>query len=141
MEGSSRSARLPAGGTELILIDDANEDTQARLLTALQAIQVRYLSCDMPVPEPPPLKQLNYREVNVDFIHSSGEKEMFGYSDSTATECSGLNWRYDVPIPDSPTDPQPTSIELCKEASEAVQQDLDGELQVLLGCSTRPIML
>jgi Mg-chelatase subunit ChlD len=124
-----------AGGTELMLIDDSTgEETQRQLLEALQMIQVRKLECDVQLPLPPAGQALDYEKVNVDFLHSDGTTEELGYDE----RCVGAGWRYDVPLPGgNPTADRPTKIELCESSCNSLQDDLDGQLQVVLGCAIR----
>jgi hypothetical protein len=122
-----------AGGTNLILIDgSSNEDTKARLLEALQGIQVESIKCDMSVPVPEKGSVLDFAKVNVNFVHSeamgSTIEQLYRNDD-----CTGAGWRYDNPS-------DPTKIMLCQTTCDSVQQDVKGHLEVELGCDTRILL-
>ena len=120
-----------AGGTELILIEGSSgEETKARLLEALQGIQVESIDCDMSVPVPEADETIDFAKVNFSFVHSDGTVEPLGRNDACS---SAGGWRYDNPT-------APTKIMLCESTCTAVQNDVKGHLEVELGCDTRIIL-
>ncbi|MBN1611704.1 MAG: VWA domain-containing protein [Polyangiaceae bacterium] len=120
-----------AGGTNLILIEGSSgEDTKARLLEALQGIQVESIDCDMSIPVPEAGEVLDFTKVNFNFVHSDGTVEQLGRNDACS---SAGGWHYDNPS-------APTKIMLCESTCTAVQNDVKGYLEVELGCDTRVIL-
>jgi len=115
-----------AGGTELIYIaGDNGDDTKSKLLDALKLIQTINIPCDIPIPEPEPGDIVDFKKVNVDFVHADKTKERFAQD----TACNGPGWHYDNAA-------APKKIILCEASCQAVQQDLGGQLQVAFGCDT-----
>ncbi len=117
-----------AGGTNLVLISATDPAaTSAQLKDTLKAIQVAKFSCDMEIPAPTGLDDVDYNLVNVDFVHGDASVEPF----SKNVGCSGgTGWQYD-------DDENPTMIQICPSTCNTLQLDPAGQLSVQFGCQTR----
>ncbi len=118
------SAIASAGGTRYIQLDATQppETTRAKLTETLKSIRTTQFVCNMPIPD-----SATFRKdmVNVSFKHTSGAVESLGKSVS----CTVPGWYFD-------NEQNPTKIELCPATCSAIQQDLTGKLQIVLGCPT-----
>jgi hypothetical protein len=96
-------------------------------LAALKKISAQALPCQYMMPEPA-VGQVDPNQVNVTFTRSDGtEQPLGGVVDESA--CVANAWYYDNPS-------NPTMIVLCPETCELVKADLDGKMEILLGCKT-----
>lgn len=118
------AAIATAGGTEYIAIDvtQGADATRKTLTEKLKKIRTTQFVCSMPIPE-----SSDFRKdmVNVSFKHTNGTIDRLGKS----AGCTAAGWYFD-------NETTPTKIELCPAACTAIQSDLTGKLQVLLGCPT-----
>lgn len=117
-----------AGGTELLLIDPSEPAlTTAAIVTKLDAIQTKQISCNIPIPSNS--KGYDPEKVNVNFTHSNG---ITVDPLIRSNDCSTAGWHYDDAT-------NPKYIELCPATCETVQKDVDGKISIQLGCPTRVI--
>lgn len=116
-----------AGGTEEIILDleEGPAATQAQLTAAINEIRQQAISCEVPIPPPPPGKQFDRDKVNVAVSSSAGRTDLV--YDAT---CAGPGWRYDEANP-------PTSIVLCPATCQAAKADPSSKIDVAFGCQTR----
>jgi hypothetical protein len=136
LEGSNNAlmnAIAAAGGTEdAFFIGTAN--FQEELIAALQAIRELAIACEYDVPQQYNSSPIDPEEVNVLYTPSGGSSSITIGKVPNASACgeaTGGGWYYDDPI-------SPSSIIFCPDTCEAVQQDLEAEIELLFGCSTVP---
>ncbi|UQA59861.1 vWA domain-containing protein [Polyangium aurulentum] len=116
-----------AGGTEKAFIIETGdpEKTKADFKAIIDGIRKQAVSCEVPIPAPPPGTVFDAGKVNVTYT-SSGQETVLGYDQT----CTGQNaWRYDDPN-------APKSIVLCDSTCTKVQADIKAELKVQFGCTT-----
>ena len=104
----------------------APADAAATLKTALEGIRSTSLPCNIAVPPPSGGGTPDPSAVNVDYYDGTGKVTHFGKSVGCASP--QMSWQYD------PTDP--TKISLCPNACGMVQQDPNGKVQIVFGCTT-----
>lgn len=113
-----------AGGTEYLLLDSLSspETTRAEFTKKLNEIRSQAIPCTMAIPD-----SSNFKKdlVNVNFEHSNGTLDQIGKS----ATCAAAGWYFD-------NEASPTKIQLCPEACANIQKDLEGSLQIILGCPT-----
>lgn len=119
------------GGTQQAYIVDTGSNTTQQFTNALNAIRgAASLPCTYQIPAPPTGQQLNLNEVNVQFTASSGGQPQLYPQVIQASQCGPSGgWYYD-----NPTSPQ--YIKLCPTTCQTVSADPQGQVNVLLGCST-----
>jgi hypothetical protein len=125
---SSLDMIAQAGGTDhptLVSVGDPAQ-TKSDFLAALQQIRGLVLSCEVPLPAPPPGMALDFNSVNVLFTPSSAPATQLLYDSACA---NGVGWRYDDPM-------KPTEVQLCASSCDAVRHDHGGRLEVVFGCAT-----
>jgi hypothetical protein len=117
-----------SGGTgqpTLVSVGDAAQ-TATSFQQALEAIRGLVLTCDFPLPQPPPGMSLDFHSVNVLYTPSSGAAEQLLYNSACT---GGVGWRYD--------DPQnPSKVILCDTSCTDAKQDHSGRIDVVFGCAT-----
>lgn len=117
-----------ASGNPAVALQGLNgADAAAALKSALDSIRTTYLNCNIPIPTSKTGAPVDPSKVNVNYINGSGTTTALGRSDG----CSSVkpSWQYDSPT-------SPTQIQLCPTACSTAQQDPNGKVQVVLGCST-----
>jgi hypothetical protein len=121
----SMASIATSGGTDFILLDPTKppEETRATLTKELQSIRSTYFQCSMPIPKS---AEFDKNFVNVSFKHTDGTVQQLGLS---AACTAPMGWYFDNPT-------TPTKIMLCDDTCKAIQKDLTGKLQILLGCKT-----
>ena len=123
----SLQAVAAAGGTSAAVMVDVNDPagTRSALVSALDTIRRREVSCDFAVPPPPAGETLDPYAVNVAITGAGGER-VLGYSKDCA---SPEGWRYDDIR-------APKRILLCSAACEAAREP-DGKVSIAFGCKTK----
>jgi hypothetical protein len=122
----------------------ANPDAKAVIITtgadittplteALKQVQSRAIACDFQVPS----QGVNFKEVNVTFTNGAGTTVTpIGHAPIDGTDGSGCDarggWYYDK----DPMTAAPTKITACPATCAMLQTDLDGKVDVVLGCPT-----
>ncbi len=121
------NAVAAAGGTSAAVMVDVNDPagTKNAIVSALDAIRRRELTCDFSVPPPPAGEDLDPFAVNVAITGAGGER-VLGYSKDCA---SADGWRYDN-IDD------PKRILLCSDACSDARE-ADGKVSIAFGCKTK----
>ncbi|OJY17078.1 MAG: hypothetical protein BGO98_13050 [Myxococcales bacterium 68-20] len=123
----SLQAVATAGGTGAAVMVDVNDpaSTKSTIVSALDAIRRRELSCDFSLPPPPPGETLDPYAVNVAITGASGER-VLGYS----KECASPDgWHYDDIS-------NPQRILLCSAACTAARET-NGKVSIAFGCKTK----
>lgn len=134
-EASQAQANLDAiasaGGSKKAIIISTSSNVTAELQKALDAVRIAALPCEYTIP-PSKGGLPDYGQVNVQYTHGSGDKEILGYK-TTQGNCNGPGWTYDV-------DPQkgtPTKIIVCPATCDAIKADsTSAKVDILLGCAT-----
>lgn len=123
----SLQAVANAGGTGAAVMVDVNDPagTKSAIVSALDTIRKRELSCDFSVPLPPAGESLDPYAVNVAITGAAGER-VLGYSKDCA---SPDGWRYDDIA-------NPQRILLCSAACTAAREP-DGKVSIAFGCKTK----
>jgi hypothetical protein len=117
-----------AGNTQSAYLVEG-DDVAAQVLEALTAIRGKaLLPCEFAVPPAPEGMELDTGKVNVEFTSDDGGKqELFKVSDWTYCGAEG-GWYYD---------PNGTRIVLCEATCNEVEGASNGQVDYILGCSTR----
>jgi hypothetical protein len=119
-----------AGGTQMAyIIGSGNAEQQ--LLAALQAIQQTVLACSFAMPESPdPNMPIDPNQVNITYTPGDGSGTQTIPKVATEQDCgSAGGWYYD-------DNNNPSVINLCPDSCTAVQSDMNGTLEVEIGCAT-----
>jgi hypothetical protein len=96
-----------------------------------ESMLLKSVSCQWPIPDPPPGQTLDPKKVNVVFTDGDGKEHVIGYNQSEA-DCetsTKKGWYYDDPI-------NPTKIIACPDTCTFFQSDPDGSVAIQLGCET-----
>ena len=119
-----------AGGTTDAFMIDTEPNVQQAFIEALNEIQGAALPCSYLIPPPPPGEELNYGQVNVSYTPGGGTAETIPkVMDAASCPASGLAWYYD-------NNAAPTQILLCPATCDALSQDTEGSVEIVLGCDT-----
>ncbi|WP_437562489.1 vWA domain-containing protein [Sorangium sp. So ce542] len=115
-----------AGGTgEAFIIETGNPDaTASSFRAAIDQIRGAAVSCTIAIPPAPEGRTFDKQRVRVTYASGQGEPKALAYDQECA---SGDAWRYDNPA-------NPTQIELCEGACNAVQSDPEAALGVDFTC-------
>jgi hypothetical protein len=116
-----------AGGTDAGIFIGAG-NAEADLLAALDAIRGRSLSCDFPMPQASPDRQIDPSLINVNYTPGGGATVLIGQA-ASSNACAQGGWYYDDPA-------APTRIFLCPNTCQVVQADRNASLQIVIGCVT-----
>jgi hypothetical protein len=119
-----------AGGTGQAFFI-GNTDVELDLLTALQSIQQKQVSCALPMPQPSPGNVINPMLVNVDYTPGGGAVGLLGQVADAASCGAPGGWYYNDPV-------APTQITLCPSTCSTVQADPIAKIDIILGCQTQP---
>jgi hypothetical protein len=119
-----------AGGTGSAFMIDQDPNVQQAFLDALNEIQGIALPCSFLIPEPD-MGEINYDQVNVQYTPGGGGTPTTIPKVASEADCppSGNAWYYD-------DNAAPTQIVLCPSTCEAISQDPDGQIEIVLGCDT-----
>lgn len=125
------NAVAAAGGTQqAFVIDASNPNLQAEFLKALNSIRGSALGCQYKLPQTD-AGMLNYNQVNVEYKPGGGTpEEFFKYNDAASCPATGNGWYYD-------NNNSPTQILLCPKTCDKVGKDTMGEVNIVLGCTTK----
>lgn len=126
---SSASASMNAiaqqGGTQQAY--NATGGTSA-FITALDGIRTALIACEYKLPTPE-AGTLNPEVIEVEFTSGTGTTEKIPRIKPPADCGTEPGWHYD-------DDANPTRIILCPASCEAVQGDVDGQVDILVGCES-----
>jgi len=123
-----------AGGTSPAVIIDTSQDVSAALRNALKQVQSKAISCEYKIPS----TGVDPGKVNVSFTNGSGQASTIGH-DATSDGKMGAGcdarggWYYDT---EDPMKDPPTKITACPTTCSMFQTDLNGHVDVVLGCPT-----
>jgi hypothetical protein len=121
-----------AGGTAPAVIITTGQDISGPLQTALKSVQTKAIACDFQIPA----TGVDFKKVNVQFTSGSGSITAIGHAPPDGTAGSACDtrggWYYDV----DPASGTPTKITACPASCQMFQTDLNGHVDVLLGCPT-----
>ena len=124
------NALAQAGGTgQAFFIGKTN--VQADLLTALQTIQTKQVSCTLAMPQAAPGEVVDPMLVNVDYTSGGGMAGLLGQVQNAAGCSAAGGWYYNDPV-------APTQITLCPGTCATVQADPVAKIDIILGCQTEP---
>lgn len=135
LEGSNASlmnAIANAGGTGQGFFI-GTDDFQNELIAALQAIRETAVACEYQVPVQVDGGPVDPAEVNVLYTPSGASSAVtIGQvlDEASCSETAG-GWYYDNPL-------NPSTIIFCPATCDAVQVDLEAEIELLFGCETIP---
>jgi hypothetical protein len=127
---SRMEAIAQAGGTGKAFFI-GKTDVELDLLTALQAVQQKQVSCDLAMPQPSAGNTIDPMLVNVDYSPDGGAPALLGQvADAAGCGASG-GWYYNDPV-------TPTQITLCPSTCSTIQADPSAKIDIILGCQTMP---
>jgi hypothetical protein len=119
-----------AGGTSPAVVIDTSQDVAAALQNALKSVQSKAIACDFKIPS----TGVDFKKVNVQFTSGSGSVTPILHSPpdgSGGCDARG-GWYYDK----DPASGAPTKITACPASCSMFQTDLNGHVDVILGCPT-----
>jgi hypothetical protein len=122
-----------AGGTAPAVVINTGQDVTAALQNALKSVQSKAIACEYQVPS----QGVDFKKVNVQFTNGAGTTVTpIGHAPIDGTDGSGCDarggWYYDR----DPMSGAPTKITACPATCTMLQTDLDGKVDVVLGCPT-----
>ena len=122
-----------AGGTAPAVIINTGQDVTAALQNALKTVQSKAIACEYKIPS----TGVDPGKVNVSFTSGSGAATTIGHAMLDGTDGSGCDarggWYYDSA---NPATTPPTKITACPASCSMFQTDLNGHVDVVLGCPT-----
>jgi hypothetical protein len=114
------------------VIIDTGQNVATALQTALQAVQSKAIACEYQLPA----TGVDFKKVNVSFTSGSGGETTVGHAPIDGTTGAGCDarggWYYDK----DPMTATPTKITACPASCSMFQTDLNGRVNVVLGCPT-----
>jgi hypothetical protein len=124
------NAITTAGGTGQAFNLSSSQDVQGDFLKALNVIRGTALGCTYSIPVPT-TGEPDFTKVNVRYTPGGGGKAVVfpHYQDKASCPTTGDGWYYDDPT-------APKQINLCPKTCDEVSADLQGSIEVLLGCKT-----
>lgn len=126
---SNLDAIAAAGGTTKAFIVDTSADVGQQFLDAMNAIRGKALSCAFTMFKPAE-GAVDFSKVNVQYTPGGGAAtplvKVAGEADCGAATDA---WYYD-------DDAAPKKIVVCPKACEVLEADAQGQINVLIGCST-----
>ncbi len=134
-EGQQAPANLKslatAGGTgDAVIIDVTGNTVTQQLHDALAQAQTKAIACSYTIPASTGGTAVDFSKVNVSFTGTSGATTV-GHT-TGASACSKGGWYYDV----DPSQGTPTQIIACPSTCSSFQNDISGQVQIVLGCQT-----
>jgi hypothetical protein len=119
-----------AGGTGQAFIVDTTMNVNQQFLMALNAIRGAALGCNYSIPVPQ-TGQPDFSKVNVQYTPGNGGPAQIIPQVANKASCpaSGDAWYYDNPA-------APMQILLCDATCNKLSMDTNGEVDVVLGCTT-----
>ncbi len=133
---SNLDALAAAGNTGKAFIINTNQDVTTGFLGALNAIRTTALTCEYGIPHPDG-GELDYSAVNVRFTNGAGQMSTIGYAGSAGGCTAAGGWYYDVPLANGA---RPSKIEICPSTCDSFKADTLGQVNILFGCQTIPIV-
>jgi hypothetical protein len=123
-------ALATAGGTSPAVIIDTSQDVAAALQNAFKQVQSKAIACDFKIPS----TGVDFKQVNVQFTSGSGSATPILHAPPDgAGGCDARGgWYYDK----DPASGTPTKITACPTTCSMFQTDLNGHVDVILGCPT-----
>ncbi len=121
-----------SGNPAISLASLSPEQAAATLMAALKSIRTSTVSCNIEIPSPSGTASIDYTTLNLGYVDGSGHgQDLRRTSDGTAGTCSSstLGWYYDNLT-------APKTMNLCPSTCNALQQDVNGQLRIVFGCST-----
>jgi hypothetical protein len=130
--GSKLDQIATGGGTAPAIRIDTSQDVSALLRTKLAEIRTKAISCEYKLPA----AGVDFKKVNVSFTSGAGSDTAVGHAPIDGTDGSGCDarggWYYDK----DPASGTPTKITACPTTCSMFQTDLNGHVNVVLGCPT-----
>jgi hypothetical protein len=122
-----------AGGTGMpVIIDVTKGDVTDKLREALKQVQSKAIACTYKIPPPKPGSLgIDFGKVNVNFTTGAGASEVIPKTSKATCDTRG-GWYYDV----EPAMGTPKEIHACDATCQRLQQDVDGHVDIQLGCMT-----
>jgi len=123
-------ALASAGGTSPAVIIDTSQDVAAALQNAFKQVQSKAIACDFKIPA----TGVDFKQVNVQFTSGSNSvTQILHAPPDGAGGCDARGgWYYDK----DPASGTPTKITACPASCSMFQTDLNGHVDVILGCPT-----
>jgi hypothetical protein len=118
-----------AGGTAPAVVIDTSQNVTMALQTALKQVQSKAIACSYKIP-PPKMGSIDFKKVNVAFKPSTAGATPTVIGKTTMAACDQRGgWYYD-------NEAAPTEIKACPATCQQLQTDVDGVVQIQLGCQT-----
>jgi hypothetical protein len=132
LPGANQSfANLVAAAGSGVAILVGSNDVQTEFQKALASVLGKALPCEFEIPEKVDKGEIDPTNVNV--LYTPGGNSQFEYlygvPDPSSPDCSQGDWYYDDPA-------HPTRIILCPGTCSTLKEDLEGKLEIMLGCKT-----
>ena len=116
-----------AGGTKPAVIINTGQNVTMLLQNELKKVQSKAIACAYKIP-PPKMGTIDFKKVNVNFTTSAGATTVIGKTTQATCDARG-GWYYD-------NETTPTEITACPATCQQLQTDVDGHVDILLGCQT-----
>ena len=116
-----------AGGTETAVLIDTSQNVTQRIQEELKRVQSKAIACEYKIPT----TGVDFMKVNVNFVNGAGSPTQIDPRAGEAA-CMGTTrggWYYDSPT-------APTKIIACPASCSMFQGDLNGHVDIVLGCPT-----
>ena len=130
--GSKLDQIATGGGTAPAIRIDTSLDVSQVLRTKLAEIRTKAISCEYKLPA----TGVDFKKVNVSFTSGAGADTAIGHAPIDGTSGAGCDqrggWYYDK----DPATGTPTKITACPTTCSTFQTDLNGHVNVVLGCPT-----
>ena len=98
---------------------------------ALAKAQTKAIACSYSIPPSTGGTGLDYNKVNVQFTGGGGTSTTVGHTGSSSA-CDKGGWYYDV----DPSAGTPTKIIACPTTCSQFNADVNGHVDIVLGCAT-----
>ncbi len=118
-----------AGGTDTAVIIDTGQNVTGLLQSALMKVQSKAIACEYNIPG----TGVDFGKVNVSFTGSGTTKSVGHVPNNDPAGCPATGgWYYDK----DPSQGTPTSIKACPASCTLFQTDVNGQVNIALGCPT-----
>jgi hypothetical protein len=118
-----------AGGTSSAVIVNTGQSVTQQLQDALKQVQSKAIACEYKVPA----TGVDFNKVNVTFTSGSNKTPVGHLPSNNPADCDARGgWYYDK----NPPQETPTSIKACPKSCELFQTDVNGQVNIALGCPT-----
>jgi hypothetical protein len=91
------------------------------------------IPCELKIPNPPDGEVLDYNKVNVTFSVAGSSSDIYFVDDPAMCDPQNGGWHYDT------QGGAPSSIVLCPATCAVVETQLDAQIDIGLGCTTKRI--